>query len=230
MQSRFIHLLLLPLLILSCQGQSSQTIHTIDANSYAEKLKTTENPQLIDVRTPEEYKTEKIGNAKNINWNDESFVVRASKLEKSKPIFVYCKAGGRSAQAADKLAELGFTEIYNLEGGIMKWNAAGFSKPKTRIGITAEEYQKLLNTDKKVLIDFSAQWCGPCKKMAPYLDKLKEELKDQLVIIKIDVDKDRSIAEELGVEEIPTLLLYKDSKIIWRNLGFISEEDLKKHL
>lgn len=96
--------------------------------------------------------------------------------------------------------------------------------------MTAEEYQTLLDTDKKVLVDFNAEWCGPCKKMAPYLDKLKEQMKDELVIIKIDVDKNRSIAEDMGVEGLPTLLLYKNKKIIWRNLGFISEEDLKKHL
>ena len=230
MKSKNFALLLVAFLFVSCQGQSSKTIHTIDAKAFSEKLKETENPQLVDVRTPEEFKSEKIENARNINWNDESFTARINKLEKTKPIFVYCKAGGRSAEAANKLAELGFTEIYDLDGGIMKWNAAGLAKPKSRIGMTAEEYQTLLDTDKKVLVDFNAEWCGPCKKMAPYLDKLKEQMKDELVIIKIDVDKNRSIAEDMGVEGLPTLLLYKNKKIIWRNLGFISEEDLKKHL
>lgn len=230
MKSKVFSLLLISILFLSCQGQNAQVIQTIDAKTFSEKLKATENPQLIDVRTPDEFKADKIGKARNINWNGEYFASQAEKLDKSKPVFVYCKVGGRSAEAANKLAELGFTEIYNLDGGIMKWNAAGLTPPKKRIGITAEEYQNLLNTDKKVLIDFSAQWCGPCKKMAPYLDKLSEEMKDELVIIKIDTDKDRSIAEDMGVEGLPTLILYKDKKIIWRNLGYISEEDLKKHL
>ena len=115
MKTKFFFLLL-PFLFISCHGQTSKSIQTIDAKSFAERLKTNENPQLLDVRTPEEYSTEHIGNAVNVNWNGDNFVAQASKYDKSKPIFVYCKAGGRSAQAADKLAELGFKEIYNLDG------------------------------------------------------------------------------------------------------------------
>ena len=108
MKSKLFSLALLSFLFIGCQGQSSKSIQTIDVKSFAEKLKTTENPQLLDVRTPEEYSTEHIGNAANVNWNSDDFVAKASKYDKSKPVFVYCKVGGRSAQAADKLAEMDF--------------------------------------------------------------------------------------------------------------------------
>ena len=123
MKLKFISLLLLSLLFTNCHGQTSNAVNTIDAKLFAEKLKTNENPQLLDVRTPEEYSVEHIDNAKNVNWNGDDFVAKVNSYDKSKPIFVYCKVGGRSAQAANKLAELGFKEIYNLNGGIMKWNA-----------------------------------------------------------------------------------------------------------
>jgi len=226
----FITIFTLAFLVISCNGQQSGKIQTIDAKSFAEKLHSTNHPQLIDVRTPEEYSSDKIENAKNLNWNDVDFESNANKLDKTKPVFVYCKAGGRSTQAANKLAALGFTEIYNLEGGIMKWNAAGLAAPKERIGMTKEQYQDLLKSDKKVLIDFSAKWCGPCQKMAPYLEKMKTELSNKVLIIKIDADQDRGIVEDLGINALPTLILYENGQETWKNVGFISEEDLKKHL
>lgn len=228
---KIISILLISLLFISCKGQTSEAIQTIDAKSFAEKLKITKNSQLVDVRTPEEFAVEHIENAVNINWNGSDFVAKISNYDKTKPVFVYCKVGGRSGQAAQKLAELGFSQIYNLDGGFMKWSAAGYSKPSTvKIGMTKAEYEKLLITDKKVLIDFNAKWCGPCKKMAPYLEKMKVELKDKVIIIKIDADENKTLCEELKIDALPTLLLYENGKEIWKNIGYISEEDLKKHL
>jgi rhodanese-related sulfurtransferase len=110
------------LLLTSCQAQQSKNIKTIPAIEYAKKIKKIKNVQLIDVRTPQEYAEFHIKNSKNINWNGATFEEEVKLLEKSKPIYIYCKVGGRSSQAAAKLSELGFIEIYNLEGGIISWN------------------------------------------------------------------------------------------------------------
>lgn len=115
-------------LLISCQGESARGIQILDVKSYAEKLKTTPNAQLIDVRSPDEYNVQHIDNATNVNWNGDDFVAEASTCDKLKPVFLYCRSGGRSAQAANKLSEMGFKEIYNLDGGITKWNAAGMKK------------------------------------------------------------------------------------------------------
>jgi rhodanese-related sulfurtransferase len=133
MNSKIISLSLICLLFLSCQGQQTKTVQTVDVTAFAEKLKATDKAQLLDVRTPEEFSSGHIENATNVNWNGDDFVAKAENYDKSKPVFVYCKVGGRSAQAADKLAELGFKEIYNLDGGIMKWNASVNVKPSTLI-------------------------------------------------------------------------------------------------
>ena len=105
MKSQILSLLLISFLCIRCQAQPSKTVQTIDAKTYAEKLNTTRNPQLLDVRTPEEFLGEHIDNATNVNWNSDDFVTKASKYDITKPVFVYCKVGGRSAQAANKLAE-----------------------------------------------------------------------------------------------------------------------------
>ncbi len=82
------------------------------------------NVQLIDVRTPNEYKNSHISNAKNINIFDNDFILQTSILDKSKPVYVYCRSGGRSMKAANKLKDAGF-KVYNLNGGIKGWQKAG---------------------------------------------------------------------------------------------------------
>jgi thioredoxin len=126
---------------------------------------------------------------------------------------------------------MGYQNVYELDGGIMKWNAAGMAKASTKtVGMTLNDYNKLLISDKKVLIDFYAEWCAPCKKMAPYLAKMSTELADKVTIIKIDADKNKTLLEELKISGLPTLLLYENNKLLWKNEGFISEEELTKKL
>lgn len=231
MKSQFLSLVLSSFLFISCQSQPSITVQTIDAKTYAEKLKTTEKPQLLDVRTPEEFSAEHIDNATNVNWNSDDFVTKASKYDITKPVFVYCKVGGRSAQAGNKLAEMGFKEIYNLDGGILKWNAIGMAKPSDKIiGMCSQEFNELLKSDKKVMINFHAKWCEPCKKMTPYILKMQTEMKDQIAIVRLDADENKSLLESLKLDGLPVILIYENGKEVWRNTGFISEEDLKKHL
>lgn len=233
MKTRLFSLLFISFLFLSCQGQATKPVQTLDVKAYAEKLKNTEKPQLLDVRTPEEFGVEHLENADNVNINSADFESKAAKYDKSKPIFVYCKVGGRSAQAADKLVAMGFTEVYNLEGGIMKWTTAGMPKAgqtaKTG-GMTVDDYQKLVASDKKVLINFTAVWCAPCQKMKPYILKMQEEMKDQVKIVRVDADENKSLTEAMKIEGLPMIIIYENGKEVWRNLGYISEEDLKKHL
>lgn len=226
-----IFILFSSVMLFSCNGQPSKNIETITPEAFAKKIKETSKPQILDVRTPEEFTSEHIDNAININWLGDNFVSEAEKLDKSKPVFLYCKSGGRSAKASAKLAELGFKNIYELQGGILKWNAAGLSKPSEKIiGMTSPQYAELLNTDKKVLIDFNAKWCAPCKKMAPYLDKMQKDMGDKVVIIRLDADENKTLIKEMKIDELPTLLLYENKEIKWKHSGFISEKDLKKQL
>ena len=157
MKATLFNLLFLGFLFASCNGQTNAKYESIAAVSFSEKIKSTSQAAIIDVRSPEEFTSQHIENAVNIDWNGENFDNKIGKYDKSKPIFVYCMSGGRSKKAADKLAELGFSTIYELDGGIMKWNAAGLSVPSDKIiGMCSQEYNELLNTDKIVLIDFYA--------------------------------------------------------------------------
>ncbi|BFM42184.1 thioredoxin domain-containing protein [Flavobacterium sp. CFS9] len=223
--------LILSVVLISCNEKKSGIIEEIAPKDFAEKIKTTENAQILDVRTPEEFESNHIDHAVNVNWNGDDFTAKVAAYDKSKPVFVYCLSGGRSKKAAAKLNELGFTSVYELEGGIMKWNAEGFSKPSTaNAGMTMDEFNNLLKTDKKVLVDFYAEWCGPCKQMEPYLLKMQKEMADKVVIIRIDVDKNETLATQMKIEQLPTMILYENKAEKWKNIGFIKEEDLKKQL
>lgn len=217
--------------ILSCNGQNSKEIKTVNSKDFAEKIAATSNPQILDVRTPEEFIPDHIDNATNIDWLGNTFASEVEKLDKSQPVFVYCKSGGRSQKAAEKLNKLGFKTIYQLDGGMLKWDAEGQSKPSDKIiGLSVPEYNKLLASDKKVLINFYAEWCAPCKKMTPYVLEMQKDLANKVVIIRLDADKNKTLISEMKISELPTLLLYDDAAVKWKHSGYISENDLKKQL
>ena len=100
-------------LIFSCNGQPSKNTQTIDAKAFAEKIEAIPNAQILDVRTPPEFSSDHIDKAVNIDWLGDSFVASAEKLDKTKPVFVYCKSGGRSTQAKSILEQNGFHNVIN---------------------------------------------------------------------------------------------------------------------
>ena len=80
------------------------------------------------------------------------------------------------------------------------------------------------------MIDFNAKWCAPCQKMKPYILKLETEMKDKIKIVSLDADENKTIVEQLKLDGLPTIIVYEKGKEVWRNVGYITEEDLVKHL
>ncbi len=235
MNKATIFLSLMVLFILNSCSWSSQhelTVnYNLEATAFAEKMNELAGAPLIDVRTSEEFSNGHLRNAKNVDWNGNDFESGISSLNKDNPVFVYCLSGGRSRSAAERMRSLGFKAVYELDGGIMKWRAANLPEENSNnSGMTAEQFEHLLNTDKDVLIDFYADWCGPCKKMAPYLEAMKTEMADSLVIVRIDADKNQAIAKSLKVDALPALFFYRNKQTVWRYTGFIGKEELLKKM
>lgn len=91
-------------------------------------------------------------------------------------------------------------------------------------------FHDLINSEKPVLVDFFAEWCGPCKTMAPHLKKTKDAFGEKLSIIKIDIDRNPDAARAYQIQGVPTLILFKNGKIQWRQTGVVPAGELIKML
>ena len=91
-------------------------------------------------------------------------------------------------------------------------------------------FKEIIGSQKLVLVDFSADWCGPCKMLAPILKQVKDEIGEGVKIVKIDVDKNKALSSQYQVMGVPTMILFKEGKQVWRQSGVVQQEDLKRIL
>ena len=92
------------------------------------------------------------------------------------------------------------------------------------------KFQDIIAGDTPVLVDFFAEWCGPCKMMKPVLEELKKKMGNKIIILKIDIDKNISLSSEYRIQSVPTLVLWKQGEIIWRQSGALSLKELEQIL
>ena len=185
--------------------------------------------QILDVRTAQEFNAGHLKNALQANWNNPAeFADRTKYLDKTKTVYVYCLSGGRSGAAAKQLSAQGYS-VYNMDGGMMAWKKAG--KPVEGLDesnkLTNEQYQKMVNTSKLVLIDFGATWCPPCRKMEPIINALKADYKKQMTVLNVDGGANELLMNQVKAEALPTFILYKSGKEVWRHQGFIEKSALE---
>jgi thioredoxin 1 len=213
----------------TCFGQNVSLLSVTD---FQQKLTLSNDAQILDIRSAVDFQLGHLRKAKNIDYKKADFEqIVQIKLDKKAPVFLYCFSGGQSVGAATFLKSLGFREVYELDGGFAKWTAS--SKPYTAssnskpiAALTVDNIHTSLYNHELVLLDFYATWCGPCKKMSPILEKISRE-NPNLYLLKIEADKNDGIANKFEVEEIPTYILFKNGKQIWRSTGIVPEAEMK---
>lgn len=216
----------------SCQQASAN--NELKVIEFKQKLESTTDKVLLDVRTPEEYAEGHLAGSLNIDWNGDAFDAGVAKLDKSKPVFVYCRSGRRSAAAASAMRQMGFKQVYEMKGGIEEWKENGLPEekgaaaplPPAATGMTQADFDALLNTDKLVLVDFYATWCGPCKRMEPFLSEISKDMEATVSVVRIDADANPTLATSMKVDALPTVFIYKNKQLVWNNVGFVSREDM----
>ncbi len=204
---------------------------TVDADTFEKGLH--QHTQLLDVRTPEEFEQGHLKNAMLANWNDKAeFDRRVAAMDKDKPVYIYCLGGGRSTAATKALKEKGFTSVIELKGGINAWRQAEKPEEGTAevVQISEEAYAGMLQSAKLVLVDFGASWCPPCRKMEPVLTAIEKQYAPEIPLIKIDGGSQKDLMKAHGVQEMPTFVVYKNGKEVWRKAGMMKQQELSQVL
>lgn len=235
--NKLLNLLLILICCISCQSNSAQSSGTLDVKTYQKQLSADKDAQLIDVRTPQEFESGHLQNAVNMDVNAADFEQKILTLDQSKPVYLYCLSGGRSGSAFDFLSKKGYKKLYNMKGGILQWKAnqlplAGAETAAAGgwTGMTKAEYDQMSQGAIPVLFDFKAKWCGPCKQLYPILQELEKEYAGKLKVVPIDIDENKSLADELKIRSIPFLIFYKDGKLAMNIEGLTDKKNLIKSL
>ncbi|MBT8326206.1 MAG: thioredoxin fold domain-containing protein [Bacteroidia bacterium] len=223
--------LIMGLSMLVACGAKSELLSPSD---FASSLSMASNPVLLDVRTPEEFSSSHLEGASSLNVHGSNFENEIIKLDKEAPIYLYCKSGARSAAAAEILVNAGFSSVYDLDGGLLSWEASNLpvlvNKKASLNKYTLEEYNQIIDSNKLVLVDFYADWCGPCKMMAPHIKAVKEKHGDKLKILKVDTDKSLAIGQHFNITGIPLVKVYFEGKEVYDKVGYHKQEELEEVL
>jgi rhodanese-related sulfurtransferase len=217
--------------LMSCAQTRTNASLTLNAAAYKEAI-TAKNIQVLDVRTAAEFNGGHIKHALQANWLDQKeFTDRTQHLDKNLPVYVYCQAGARSASAQAALEAKGY-KVINLEGGMSNWKMSGF--PVDGAGDKAQMRVEDLNTttssNKIVLVEVGADWCPPCRKMLPVLETLKQKPAAPFYFLRVDGGNDIEVMKSLNAEGLPTFILFKNGKEIWRQEGLVTVEEFNAAL
>ncbi len=222
--------IILYIISFSIQAQTKQT--ALPATDFENAI-SNPNAQVLDVRTAAEYNSGHLKKSLQADWyNQQQFKERTNNMDKSKPVYVYCLTGVRSAAAVKQLKQNGFANVQDLKGGLTAWKLAnkpveGAAKVKQ---ITLAEYNAQVKSNKPVLVDFGAEWCPPCKKMEPVIAQLKNNAADKYKVVNIDAATQTEIMKQMKVDALPVFIVYKNGKEVWRKQGIATLEELKSKL
>jgi thioredoxin 1 len=218
---RYLFILLHYFLLFACTNGEGQGL--LPPSEFEKKMHT-EKGILLDVRTGEEFSAAHLHSASNIDFYSPQFEAEIQKLDKSKTYFLYCQRGKRSSEALALFKKNGFINVYSLDGGMLNWEKEGKAVEKVKTegakGISVSKYEELIRSQPIVLVDFSAKWCGPCRKLSPELESFGKKRSQDVKVVMIDVDENPIIAQQYKIDEVPTLIWYKNGTQALRMIGY----------
>jgi len=225
--------LFLMVALFSCGTGVAQKSVSLGPQEFEKKIASEGERILLDVRTPGEFGERHLAGALNIDYNGSDFDSRIGNLDKTQSVYIYCLSGGRSAAAAQTLLDIGFTKVYEMQGGISRWIAenhpveAGNFNPNK--GMTLQVLQLMIQAakDSVVLVDFNAVWCAPCKKMKAFMPSLIADCGGKLKVIYVDYDGNPQLVSSMKIASVPALILFQNGGETKRYSGFVAQDELK---
>lgn len=217
-------------LLFACESNGQDNL-SISVAEFEAKFNSN-NYQILDVRTAGEFKAGYLKGALQADWlNKKEFEERTRHLNPEKPLLVYCASGVRSEQAAKWLLKKGFKEVYNLKGGTAAWQVSGkkLEASQTVAQLSVNDFENKIQSGI-VLVDVGAEWCPPCKKMEPVINQLQVELSGKFKLVKVDGGNDIEVMKYIKADALPTFIIYKNGKEVWRDVGIVSKEVLQSKL
>jgi rhodanese-related sulfurtransferase len=229
----FASLFVLASALVSCAqtNKEAKQALTLPANEFQTAIQQPK-VQILDVRTAGEFAGGHVKNALQANWNDaKEFESRTQHLDKNLTVYVYCQAGGRSAAAQAYLIEKGFN-VVNLEGGMSNWkmNNLPVEGNSNLQQMAVTDFDKVIASNNLVLVDIGASWCPPCRKMLPTIDNVKKAQGNKLYFLAVDGGLDVEVMKHVQFETLPTFIIYKNGKEVWRKTGIVEEAEFNKAL
>jgi len=222
-------------ILFSCGNTNSQITEDINAEKFHQLIEKGDGI-IIDVRTSQEFNSGHIIDATNIDFYSEYFSDKLKIVRKDVPIYVYCRSGGRSSSAANKMEKLGFTKVYNMLGGIGSWQSKGYETIKSKETeitnqpkFTETQLDEILSNNKTVLIDFSTQWCVPCKKMKPIIKDIQRE-NPNIKVLFIDADANKGLVKKYSINGVPVFIIFTNGEESFRKIGLSTKEELINQL
>jgi thioredoxin 1 len=211
----------------------AQDIQSLDAETFSFAISNTPSAQLVDLRGTKPFEIGHIKKAISIDYESDEFqALIESKTNKVNPIFIYDQTGKAGKNACLFLKEIGFREVYFLEGGFTHWTSS--SKPyvsskrsQTAIAsFTKNDVLKIVSTNDKVLLFLQEPNCKACKIMEPIIIR-NTGVVLEIKMLKIDASKELTITEFFNAKDSPTMIYFKNGKQVWKHSGEISENDLQ---
>lgn len=228
MKSHILQITYLLFVLSACVSSNSKS--SLSPVEFAKEINTNEGI-ILDVRTPEEFLNGHLENAINVDWNSSNFNKEINTFGKNQRIYVYCLSGGRSHSAAENLRSSGFTNVFELNGGILKWKSEGLplttENTSRNQGMSILQFEAELKKSTYTIVDFNAIWCAPCKKLRPLLDEYIRK-NENVRLLAIDVDINPELVKKFAVDAIPRILVYKGVELIKDEKGLLTEEQVNR--
>lgn len=213
------------------EGKKETVTKDMDAVAFVDSIKALgKDIQVVDVRTADEFSKGSFPNAINIDFNGADFKEKIKTLDKNKSVYLFCLSGDRSSRSVQAFKDAGFAYVVAMKGGLLALNTAANQQnnppqqqSEQNAGtqtVSLADFDAFVAKNKNVVVDFYADWCGPCKRMAPVLDELHNANKEKFTVLKVNIDHSKDLAMKHQISSIPRLFVYKDGKKVDDILGF----------